>query len=81
MTNQKEMINENAVQTSAAIGELQQQRTFLGDRAANLAGENAVLQARLELANGRIAALEKQLEASDQKQTLQPSAEEQTETT
>ena len=57
------MFDKQQVISQAQIAELHQQQVFLGGRAASLAGEVAVLKAQLELANGRIAALETKLAA------------------
>lgn len=54
------MTNETDVRTPALLNELQQQRGFLGDRAANLAAELAETKNALELAMARVRALEKE---------------------
>jgi len=53
--------NPTDVRTPALLYELQEQRSFLGDRAANLAAELAESNQALELANARIRSLEKEL--------------------
>lgn len=50
------------VQVQAQMGELTIQRATLGDRAANMAGELAVTRHQLQIAQERIAELEKQLQ-------------------
>lgn len=45
----------------AQIRELQTQRSFLGDRAANLAGDLAIAHHQLQAARTRITELEEQL--------------------
>lgn len=54
--------NETNLRSSAIMRELQEQRGFLGDRAANLAADLAEKENALQMAMARIRSLEKELE-------------------
>jgi len=54
--------NTTDVRVPAIMKELQEQRAFLGDRAANLAADLAEKENALEMAMARIRSLEKELE-------------------
>jgi cell division protein FtsB len=52
-------MNELELRATAIAREISNQRAFLGDRAANLAADNAMLLAEVEKLKARIAELEK----------------------
>lgn len=54
--------NTTDVRVPAIMKELQEQRAFLGDRAANLAADLAEKENALQMAMARIRSLEKELE-------------------
>lgn len=58
---EKNLFDPAQVRQAALLGELQTQRTFLGDRAVNLAAELAVAEATIEQQKAQIAGLQKEL--------------------
>ena len=58
----KTVFNQAEVRQAALLEELQTQRGFLGDRAANLAADLAIALATIEQQNAQIAGLQKELD-------------------
>lgn len=52
-------MNANEIRVNAMLQELAIQRSVMGDRAANLAADNAVLRAEVDGLKKRVAELEK----------------------
>jgi len=59
------MINTAEIQVNSIIAELRAQRDMMGDRAANLAVELAVVKAEKALLEGQVKNLQEQVKPAD----------------